>query len=170
MPEFGLAVSCHSDYSPAPLHQIPLATTDETGRARFSRSGRFWLAAAGVGLLGLLAIAAALRPSPMGYGTHEQLGLPPCTFLTLFGRPCPTCGMTTAWAHLVRGEWFDACRANMGGTLVGLLAMVAVPWLLGSAIRGDWLVISPDGRVAVGILTVVLLVTMIDWAIRLLAR
>ena len=78
--------------------------------------------------------------------------------------------MTTAWAHLVRGEWHDACRANAGGTLLGLLAMAAVPWLLGSALRGDWLVVSPIGRTAVWILTVVLLVTMIDWAIRLLAR
>ena len=73
------------------------------------------------------------EPSPPGYGTHQQLGLPPCTFWVLFGRPCPTCGMTTAWAHLMRGEWLDACRANAGGALLGLLAMVAAPWLLGSA-------------------------------------
>ena len=86
-----------------------------------------------VGLLGLLAIAAMLKPSPLGHGTHQQLGLPPCTFWVLFGRPCPTCGMTTAWAHLVRGQWVDACRANLGGALLGLLAMVAAPWLLGSA-------------------------------------
>ena len=105
-----------------------------------------WLAAAGVGLLGLLATAAVLRPSPSGHGTHQQLGLPPCTFWVLFHRPCPTCGMTTAWAHLMRGEWIDACRANTGGVLLGVLAMVAAPWLLGSAIRGRWLAAAPSER------------------------
>ena len=149
---------------------MPLANTDETGRTRLSRRERFWLAAAGVGLLGLLAIAAMLRPSPLGHGTHQQLGLPPCTFWTLFGGPCPTCGMTTAWACLMRGQWLDACRANAGGTLLGLLAMVAAPWLLASAIRGDWLAAAPNEWAAAGIFAIVLLVTMIDWAIRLAAR
>ena len=167
--KFDLALSSGSGYSPAPLHQIPLITTDETRRTKFSRRDRLWLAAAGVSLLGLLAIAAMLKPSPSGYGTHQQLGLPPCTFSVLFGRPCPTCGMTTAWTHLVRGQWYDACRANTGGVLLGLLAMVAAPWLLGSALRGDWFVVSPDGRVAAWIFAIVLLVTIIDWAGRLLA-
>ena len=133
----------------------------------FSRRDRLWLAAAGIGLLGLLLIAAVLKPSPSGRGTHEQLGLPPCTFLVLFGRPCPSCGMTTAWAYMVRGLWVDACRANVGGTLLGLLAIVAAAWLLGSAAAGRWCVVKPNGIVAAWIGAIVLLVTLIDWAIRL---
>jgi hypothetical protein len=167
--KFGLAARRFSGYSPAPLHQIPLANTDETGRTRFSRRDRLWLAAAGAGLLGMLAIAAVLKPSPLGHGTHQQLGLPPCTFWVLLGRPCPTCGMTTAWAHLVRGQWHDACRANAGGTLLAILAMAAAPWLLGSALRGNWLGVSPSGRVAAVLLTILALVTLIQWAFRLLA-
>jgi hypothetical protein len=128
------------------------------------------LAAAGLGLLGLLAIAAVLRPSPLGHGTHEQLGLPPCTFLTLFHRPCPTCGMTTAWAYLMRGEWLDACRVNAGGALLGVLAMVAAPWLLGSAIRGNWLIAAPSEQAAAAVCAIVLLVTTFGWAIHLLAN
>jgi hypothetical protein len=146
-----------------------LANLDETGRTKFSRRGRLWLAAAGIGLLSLLAIAAMLEPSPSGHGTHQQLGLPPCTFWILFRRPCPTCGMTTAWAHLMRGEWVDAGRANLGGALLALLAMVAAPWLLASAARGDWFGVSPHGTVAVCILITILLVTLIDWAFRLFA-
>ena len=69
---------------------------------------------------------------------------------------------------MVRGEWHDACRANMGGTLLAMLAMVAAPWLLVSALRGNWLGVAPSGRVAVVMLTILLLVTSIDWAIRLL--
>ena len=146
-----------------------MANTDENRRTTLSRLDRFWLAAAGVGLLGLLATAAVLRPSPSGHGTHQQLGLPPCTFSVLFHRPCPTCGMTTAWAHLMRGEWLAACRTNAGGALLGVLAIVAAPWLLGSAIRGRWLGVAPSERAAAWISAIVMLVTMIDWAIRLLA-
>ena len=48
--------------------------------------------------------------------------------------------------------------------------MVAGPWLLASAIRGDWFAAAPDKRAAAWISAIVLLVTMIDWAIRLVAR
>jgi hypothetical protein len=166
--EIGLAAALGSGYPLAPHHQIPLANTDESGRTRFSRRDRLWLAAAGVALLGMLAVAAVLKPSPRRRGTHEQLGLPPCTFSVLFGRPCPTCGMTTAWAHLVRGQWYEAGRANLGGTLLGLLAMVAAPWLLASAARGNWFGVAPSGRGVAWITFAVLVITLIDWAVRLL--
>ena len=164
----GLAARWGSGYPFTPLHQIPLTNSDETQRATLSRRDRLLLAMAAAALLGLLALAAVLKPCPLGHGTHQQLGLPPCTFWVLFGRPCPTCGMTTAWAHLVRGDWLSAFRANVGGTLLGILAIVAVPWLLGSARRGTWLAISPNGVTAACISTTILLVILIDWAIRLL--
>ena len=167
--KIGLATACGSGYSPAAIHQIPLANADETGRTRFSRRDRLRLAAIGIGLLGLLAVAAMLEPSPSGHGTHQQLGLPPCTFWVLFGRPCPVCGMTTAWAYLVRGEWVGAGRANLGGALLGLMAIVAVPWLLISAVSGKWLGLSPSAAAAKWVSIVILLVTLIDWAFRLLA-
>jgi hypothetical protein len=123
----------------------------------------------GIGLLGLLAVAAMLEPNPSGHGTHQQLGLPPCTFWVLFGRPCPVCGMTTAWAHLMRGEWCDAVRANLGGTLLGLMAIVAVPWLLASAACGKWLGLSPNAAAAKWGSLGIVLVTLINWIFRLLA-
>ena len=51
----------------------------------------------------VLAIAMWLTPAPEGHGTHLQLGLYQCTFLTATGYPCPVCGATTTftlWAHL----------------------------------------------------------------------
>ena len=116
----------------------------------------------------LLATAAWLKPSPLRHGTHQQLGLPPCTFWVLFGRPCPTCGMTTAWAHLVRGQVIGALRANVGGTLLAVVAVIAMPWLLGAAARGRWLGMAPNGAVAACISTTILLVILIDWLVRLL--
>ena len=78
--------------------------------------------------------------------------------------------MTTAWAHLMRGEWFDAVRANAGGALLWLLAVVAAPWLLASAIRGRWLLFAPGERTAAWVGGTVLLVTVIDWTVRVLVH
>ncbi len=46
-----------------------------------------------------------LHPSPSGMGTHEELGLPPCGFLTMTGIPCPSCGLTTSITYLLHGYW-----------------------------------------------------------------
>jgi hypothetical protein len=166
--EIALALTRGSGYPATPLHQIPLTTTDKTEPTTFARRDRLLLTAAAVALLGLLAVAAWLEPSPAGIGTHQQLGLPPCTFWMLFGRPCPTCGMTTSWAHLVRGHVASAVHANLGGTLLGMLAMTAVPWLLGSARRGRWIGVPPNGVAAAWISTTILVVILIDWVVRLL--
>lgn len=51
----------------------------------------------------VFTLSALLVPSSDGHGTHLQLGLGPCTFLTLTGLPCPMCGATTSFtlmAHL----------------------------------------------------------------------
>ena len=52
--------------------------------------------ALGSGLV--LAIAIYLEPSEVGHGTHTQLGLGQCSFLTYSGLPCPMCGATTSFA------------------------------------------------------------------------
>jgi hypothetical protein len=75
--------------------------------------------------------------------------------------------MTTAVAHLVRGQPREALRANVGGTMVGLLLLLGGAWLLLSAGRGKWMV-RPPGNTLVAWLTVaVTFVTLIDWAVRL---
>ena len=48
----------------------------------------FLIAAAG--LAGLLAVARNLEPDPRGFGTHTQLGMRSCTFLTATGRLLPS--------------------------------------------------------------------------------
>jgi Protein of unknown function (DUF2752) len=142
--------------------------TNRPGQPRLSGRDRILAAVLAIGLTVPLAIAAVLRPNPSGYGTHQQLGLPPCTFVVLFGRRCPSCGMTTAWAHLVRGEVADAFRANAGGALLGLLALLAEPWLLIAAVRGRWLGWVPRANVLGWVLAGVVVVTLIDWSIRML--
>lgn len=84
------------------------------------------------GLLSILAIAAWLDPSPRGYGTHEQLafakglGLGPCTWVALTGRPCPTCGMTTAFSYAANCDWRHSFIAQPLGALLAFAAATGV--------------------------------------------
>ena len=81
-----------------------------------------------IGFLGALTIlitARVLTPSPEGVGTHQQLGLPPCSFEVITGHGCPGCGMTTAFSHMAHGEVSEAFGANpMGIVLFALVALV----------------------------------------------
>ncbi|MBI3272105.1 MAG: DUF2752 domain-containing protein [Planctomycetes bacterium] len=69
----------------------------------------------------LLAVAAWLKPDPRGFGTHEQLGLLPCGFLRATGLPCPTCGMTTSFACMVRGRFPESAAAQPFGAFLCLM-------------------------------------------------
>lgn len=93
-----------------------------------SKSGSGWrMLAVGAAVLpiGLLAVAGTLHPSGSGLGTHQQLGLPPCSMRMLVGIRCPACGMTTSWSHFVRGEWVGSLAVNPGGFLLALYAVFA---------------------------------------------
>ena len=74
-----------------------------------------------------LGIARYLRPTERGFGTHEQLGLPPCTFLQLTGIPCPSCGLTTSFAHAAHGHWWQAFLTQPFGLLAFSLTVVSLP-------------------------------------------
>jgi len=102
---------------------------------------RMSLAAVIAGLVLVFGVAIWLNPydgagKPLRLATHQQLGLPPCTFYALTGWPCPSCGMTTSFALLVRGDIVNSLRANAVGTLLALCALAAIPWGVASAIRG----------------------------------
>jgi hypothetical protein len=125
------------------------------------------MAAAGAVLVGLLITASRLPPNPRGMGTHQALGLPPCSMVQWFGIRCPSCGMTTSWAHLTRGHLGAALSANTGGTLLGLASLVCGPWLLASGLWGRWLGRPPHEWVTLGVALAIIAVTLIDWAVRL---
>lgn len=79
----------------------------------------------------ILGIARMLKPDPSGHGTHQALGLPPCLFFAGTGLPCPSCGLTTSFSHLVRLQWSQAFQANpLGPVLFLLFALVAIFSLL----------------------------------------
>lgn len=68
-----------------------------------------------------LVIGATLTPNPGGMGTHRALGLPPCGFLVVTGRPCMTCGMTTSVTLATQGRLIESTKAQPAGMIVALL-------------------------------------------------
>src|SRR5215470_4660426 len=75
----------------------------------------------------LLLIARLLPPSANGYGTHRQLGLPPCAFLHFTGIPCPGCGLTTSVAHAARLHFYESVITQPFGLVVFISAALSLP-------------------------------------------
>ncbi len=118
----------HSEYS-----------TELAGRARG------WRLAMSVRLYGLLAAAPAalllltaweLSPDPSGAGTHAELGLGRCSFLVVTGIPCPSCGMTTAFAAMAHGQLHTALRAQVFGAMLFFVTCAALMIGLAQFITG----------------------------------
>jgi hypothetical protein len=118
-------------------------------------------------LAAMLLAAWRVTPDGRGFGTHQQLGLAPCTVVQWFGWRCPSCGMTTSWAHVVRGQIWSALKANAGGTLLAVAAMVATPWLMMSGAAGRWVVKRPHEWWLFGGAIVLMTVTLVQWAVRM---
>lgn len=72
----------------------------------------------------IVLLSYQLTPSAMGYGTHEQLGLPPCGFLTITGYPCPSCGLTTSFVHFAHGNLAASLSAQPFGTCLFLVLVI----------------------------------------------
>lgn len=106
------------------------------GRQRLGWLTRGLLVIAAVLVAGVLGLSMILVPDPRGYGTHEQLGLRPCTSATLTGRLCPTCGMTTSFAWFVRGRIDRSWRANPSGCVLAAASVPLMIWLVACAGRG----------------------------------
>ena len=120
------------------------------------------------GFAGLLGLARTLVPDPRGFGTHIQLGLRPCSFATMTGRLCPTCGMTTAFAWFVRGRVDRSWRANPAGCLLAVLSAPLMAWLVASAVRGEPVGFRSFSGPMMGLLTAVVVFSVASWLVRLI--
>ncbi len=119
------------------------------------------------GILGLFTLARMLEPSPTGVGTHTQLGLPPCATLAVFDSRCPACGMTTSWSLVLHFRFIEAMEANVGGSLLAIIAMVSLPItcyfsITGGVYYGEELTFSLAIAIAISLVLAVL-----QWAVRI---
>jgi Protein of unknown function (DUF2752) len=126
------------------------------------------------GIVVVLTIAVCLNPyqedgTPRTMETHRQMGLPPCTFKSATGLPCPSCGMTTSFSLLMHGDPINSLRANAVGTLLAAFCILLVPWSLISVWLGRPLfILSVEAalmRVIVAFITLMLLrwVIVLAW-------
>src|SRR4051812_2415502 len=150
-----------------PRTALPVArpTTDPDRRAAWWV--RATLLAIGVVLAAVFGVAVYLDPynpdgTPRTMATHTKLGIPPCNFVTWAGKPCPSCGMTTSFALLVRGDMVSSLRANWVGTILATFWAGLLVWSVASGVVGRPLLI-PKGRgelvitVIVGVFLVLML-------------
>ena len=125
----------------------------------------FWVVA-GLGSWAVLGIAAWLRPDPRGFGSHQQLGLPPCTFEALTRIPCPGCGLTTSFTNMAHAHVIDAFAAHLMGPplfLITVAVAVGSPWALRTALPIDRVL---GHRATVSVLSVTLALGLVTFALR----
>jgi len=132
---------------PGPLQAIERIRDPSAVKCKVAISVRVTLLLITVGLVAVFVLAVIVNPyGPDGYPlrleTHRQLGLPPCTFYESTQVPCPSCGLTTSFALLVRGDIANSLRANAVGTLLALSCAAVIPWNLFCALRGRLLWIA----------------------------
>jgi len=148
--------ACHSatDASPADPADLPrtrrqrLGPVFLVGRLRRPIVGRFYALIIATACAALLGFAATLHPDRHGYGTHLQTGLPTCAFLVQTGYPCPTCGMTTAFADLVHGRPIRSFLDQPAGFALALAtaalgALALAVAISGRAVRINWYRVNP---------------------------
>ena len=104
--------------------------------ARLGLAGRAAALAVSAGCLTVLIIAATLPPSPDGIGSHQKMGLASCQFEHRTGVPCITCGMTTSFAHFVRGQLAASVYVQPMGMLLALTTAIVFWGALYIALTG----------------------------------
>jgi hypothetical protein len=101
---------------------------------------------------------------PERSGVHQQLGLPPCNFKELAGVPCPSCGMTTSFTLLVRGDVWNSMQANFAGTALATFGILFIPWAFASAFFGRFVFVRSIEMVVFRLAIVFLLLLFGRWA------
>jgi len=94
----------------------------------------------------LLGLAAWMQPASEGLGTHEQLGLPECGWILTMNLPCPTCGMTTAFAHAADGDLRSSLVTQPMGAMLALGTAVMFVAALITLVSGTGVFVQLAGR------------------------
>lgn len=119
------------------MHAARPTRPDGTTPRRAVPGARLVAALVAFGCLAVLAVAAWLVPAAAGHGTHTSIGLPPCSWAVWFGKPCLTCGMTTAFAHAGEGRWDAALVVQPAGAALALATATAFWFAAHAALTGS---------------------------------
>lgn len=140
-----------------------MISTQEMTGFPIGKRARLLLLALSFGLLLGFGVACKLSPNKKGFGTHQQLGLPPCSLKVIVGIPCPSCGMTTSFSHYVRGNWVESAKANWAGLFLAIVCTLMIPWCWISVFQSRlWKIKNPDTAFLILLLSICGL-SMIRW-------
>lgn len=121
--------------APEPQARARAGSLDETRGLSRPEKAAAWVYLGAFGAV--FALSLYVTPSPEGLGTHTGLGLPPCGLYERTGVPCLSCGMTTCFAHMARGQVVDGVRVHPFGAL--LFASLAGAWFASAwALAAGW--------------------------------
>jgi hypothetical protein len=154
--------------APTPSHEKPEEVLEAMPAVRDWVRGT--LVGTALALMAVFAVAIWLNPynddgSPRRMATHQNMGLPPCTFYASTGLPCPSCGMTTSFSLLMHGDVANSLRANAVGTLLAVFCLVLIPWCLVSAVCRRTLFLHSVERALTGVVLVFLSLMLLRWGI-----
>ncbi len=100
-----------------------------------------------------VSLLSSVEADPRGHGTHESLGMEPCSWPGQLGIPCPTCGVTTAATLMVHLSPIQSIVTQPFGaflTLVGLWsAFIAAFCLARRRSFVAWIGFLPYGSIVV---------------------
>ena len=149
---------------------IPLPIMSDSSpqsRRALTRTQRLLTVLLGVGIVVVFGIAVWLKPDPRGFGTHQQLGMPPCTFRTLIGVNCPHCGLTTSFSWFVRGQFANSMKANPAGLTLASAGILILIWSIVVSIRGTLVITHEPGRDMLIGFGIWVLFSVVVWVFRL---
>ena len=127
--------------APVPRARIPgamKALADPAPASPVERAALLLAALAGAMLIA--AIVIWTDPDPRGHGTHEQLGMAPCSWAAVRGEPCPTCGVTTAASLFLHLQPLASLRTQPFGFALTALLVLFIVVAFGYARRGQSLI------------------------------
>jgi len=133
---------------------------------------KFYWVNGGILLAGIAVLLTAffLTPDPRGMGTHEHLFLPPCFFHWLTQIPCPSCGLTTSFAYLAKGQWSQGFHIHPLGPPLFLVFLSVIGLALMGLLSGRPLWRWLDRPSSIWLVSLVLLVWLTTWGIRVLSH
>ncbi len=124
------------------------------------RRAMAWQAGAMAAVLVGARLADASRPLPFEV----------CAFKHLTGLPCPTCGLTRALCHAVRGDWGQSFASHPAGPLLALALFVWMSWSAAEASRGQPIQDAFRGRLANALVAAGIALSLVFWIVRLTAK
>lgn len=144
-----------------------MSRSSPQSRRALNRTQRILTMLLATGIVVVFGTAVWLTPDPRGFGTHQQLGMPPCTFRTMTGFNCPHCGLTTSFSWFVRGQFSNSLKANPVGVLLALASIVVLIWSLVVSIHGTFVISNEPGRDLLVGFGIWVLLSIVVWLLRL---